>query len=190
MQLEDAIKNRKSVKKYSSKKPDWRKVIQAIDYARYVPMAGNQNVTRFIMIQDTDKIKKLASASSQNFIQEAQIVVAVISDGSTLNKHFDEFGEKYARQQSGAMIQNFLLALTEKKLATTWVGWYNEEKIKKILEVPEEMTVEAIFPIGIETEATKNDKPKRKPDLEGFIYFDSWENKEMTPPTRVREING
>ena len=39
MQLKDEIQKRKSVREFSSKKPDWRKIIHAIDYARFAPMA-------------------------------------------------------------------------------------------------------------------------------------------------------
>ena len=60
MKLRDAIESRASVRKFHHKKPDWRKVIRAIDAARFAPSAGNQFVMRFIMVSDEKKIKEIA----------------------------------------------------------------------------------------------------------------------------------
>jgi len=185
MQLTNAIKTRKSVKRFLDKKPDWRKIIKAIDMARFAPTAGNQFCLRFILIQDKKKIEQLSEASQQDFINKAHFVVAVVSDDTKLKQLYDKRGTIYARQQAGAAIQNFLLALTEQGLATTWVGHFVESQIKRTLELPSEINVEAIFPIGKQTKALAESLSKQKPDLENLLYFDKWKNKNMQPQTRV-----
>ena len=65
MQLLDAIKSRKSTKKFTGKKIDWRKIIQALEYTRFAPMAGNMFSLKFIIVQEEDKLKKLATACQQ-----------------------------------------------------------------------------------------------------------------------------
>ncbi len=71
MQLKDAVENRKSVRKFHHKKPDWRKIIRAIDSARFAPSAGNNFVIRFILVSDEKKIEKLGEASQQPFVGKA-----------------------------------------------------------------------------------------------------------------------
>jgi len=110
--------------------------------------------------------------------------VVVVSDDSRLIQSYDELGAKFARQQSGAAIQNFLLALVDLGLATCWVGYFDDTEIKRVLEIPEEVVVEAIFPIGKETKIKTSEK--RKVDLDNVLYFDKWENKKMVPLTRMR----
>jgi nitroreductase len=185
MDLKTAIKKRKSVKIFSPKKPDWRKIIRAIDAGRHAPFAGNQNTIRFILVSDKKKILELAKASQQRFVGDADYIVAVVTDDSQLMKLYKERAPRYAAQQSGAAIQNFLLALTELGLSTTWVGFFDNDNVKETLEVPEKLTVEAIFPIGIEGK-TSHVEQKRKLELENMIYFDVYKNKNMTPDTRVR----
>jgi nitroreductase len=183
----NAIKKRKSVKRFSNKKPNWRKVIRAIDAARFSPAAGNQFAMKFIMISDKETIQKLAEASQQEFVRDAHFVVVAVSDDSKLERSYAERASRYSRQQAGAAIQNFLLAAEEQGLATIWVGHFVEDQIKTILGIPEKMVVEAFFPIGHET-AIKGSEA-RKPELENILYFGKWGNKKMEPETRITSRN-
>ena len=178
MELDKAIKSRKSVKKFSKKKPDWRKIIEAIDGARYAPMAGNFFSLKFILVSDKEKIQKLSEASQQEFLANAQYVVVVCSNPSRTLNAYEERGKDYLKQQAGAGIQNFLLKLEEFGLATCWIGHFVDEQIKEILKIPKEINVEAIFPIGYENEIAKT-KQKRKIDLDNFLYFDKYGKRRM-----------
>lgn len=182
MNLKTAIKSRKSVRRFIDKKPDWRKIVRAIDAARYAPSAGNQFITRFILVQDKKKIEKIGKATQQEFVGKSNALVVVVNETSKLERLFKEKAKHYAGQQAGAAIQNFLLQLTEEGLVTTWVGHFYEDEVKLTLEIKDE-DIEAIFPIGIETKLKTHEKPTR--ELEEIIYFDKWKNKKMTPETRV-----
>lgn len=177
MELNKAIKERKSVRNFSSKKVDWRDIIEAIDYARLAPLAGNIPTIRFIIVDDKEKIKKLAEASQQDFFVKVQYVVVVCSDKSQCVRSYDERGNMYARQQAGAAIEHFLLKITELGLATCWVGAFYENQVKQILNIPDSIDVEAFFPIGYEMPPkTKQDK---KPDLDRLLFFNKWNNRYM-----------
>ena len=45
-----------------------------------------------------------------------------------------ERGRIYARQQAGAAINTLLLKLTDLGLQSCWVGSYDDEKIRELLE--------------------------------------------------------
>jgi len=183
MNLQDAIKKRKSVRRYFDKKPDWRKIIRAIDMARFAPSAGNNLVLKFILVSDEKKIVKLAEATQQDFVGTAKYIVVAVSDDSKLVRSYGDRGLRYAPQQAGAAIENFLLALTEQNLVTTWVGYFYDQQVKEILGIPENLSVEGIFPIGEETKIKTSEK--QKVELENILYFDKWKNKKMTPHTTV-----
>lgn len=176
MKFEDILRKRQSIRKYSSKKPDWRDLMEAINAARFAPMAGNIFTPRFIIVSDETKIERLKNSCAQDFVQDAQYVVVMISDPSLPNKSFEGSSEIYCRQQAGASIQNFLLKLTELGLSTCWVGLFDEELVKNNLKIPEHMYVEAIFPIGYPFEKVR---PKKKPDLENIISFNEYGKKKM-----------
>ncbi len=187
MQLKDAIKKRKSVVRYHHKKPDWRKIIRAIDVARYSPNADGQFVMKFILISDESIIGELAQASQQRFVGDARFVVVAVSDDSKLIRSYGKRGSRYSSLQAGASIQNFLLQLTEFKLVTKWVKYFSDVQVKRILKISDEFSVEGIFPIGIETKM--NTPEERRKDLENILFFDKWGVKKMKSETRIKLSN-
>ena len=183
MELDKAIKGRSSVKKFNSKKPDWRDIIECIDVARYAPMAGGSYSPKFIIVDDPEKIKQIAEASQQHFIATAHyVVVACSNQGRTANAYGKQ-GEIYSRQQAGSAIQNFLLKIEEVGLSTCWVGYFVESQVKKTLAIPEGINVEAIFPIGFEYE--KKRTRKAPIDLDRILYFNSYGQTKMNPPKKM-----
>ena len=79
-------------------------------------------------------------------------------------------------------MQNFLLKINEAGLATCWVGHFYDEKIKHLLRIPEEIEVEALFPIGYAMGTTRK---KRKIDLDSVLYFNEYKKKRMNPPKKL-----
>ena len=178
MQLKDAIEKRHSTRKFSNKKPDWRDILECIDAARFAPMAGDNFSLKFVIVDDEKSIKKLAEAAQQPFLKNTQYVVVVCSNPKRTKILFKERGEIYCRQQAGAAIQNILLAITDKKLATCWVGHFVEELIKRELKIPGEVNIEAMLPIGYEVGKSRR---REKIDFDRLLYFKTWGNKRMNP---------
>jgi len=177
MELDKVIQNRRSVRKFKERKPDWRRIIECIDSARFAPMAGNNYTLKFIVVDDEEKIKKIKESCQQDFIAQAKYVVVVCSNPSRTINEYGEQGKVFCRQQAGAAIQNFLLKITESGLSTCWIGYFVEEQIKKILEIPKDINVEALFPIGYESEKPKI--RKMKIELDRILYFNSYGNVHM-----------
>ena len=182
MDLDKAIQSRKSVRKFNSKKPNWRDIIECVDVARYAPMAGNNYTLKFIVVDNKEKIQMLADAANQSFITQAQYVVVVCTNPSRTVNAYGERGKKYCRQQAGAAIQNFLLKIQEKGLATCWVGAFVDDMVKRALNIPEDINVEAIFPIGYEYFKTK---PRPKIEIDRILYFNEYKNKKMKKPNKL-----
>lgn len=178
MELENAIKKRKSVKSYSGKKVGWREILRAMEYVRFCPMAGNQYSVKFIVVSDKDKIEKIGGAAQQSFVGDAEHLIVVVSDREKVNKLYDHYNKGFGAQQAGAVIQNLLLGLTEKKIASCWVGFFEDSIVKRELEIPESLVVEAIVCVGSESKA-KKESEKRKPDLESLMFFDKWGKRYM-----------
>jgi len=184
MELNKAIQERTSVKKFKSKKPDWRTILECINAMRYAPMAGNNFTLKTILVDDKNKIEKLSEASQQDFISQAKYVVVVCSNPSRTVNSYEKRGEIYCRQQAGAAIQNFLLKIQESGLSTCWIGHFVDKQVKRELKIPEEINIEALFPIGYELE--KKRTKKIKIDLDKFLYFNEYKNKKMN---KIKKLN-
>ncbi|HEA46253.1 MAG TPA: hypothetical protein ENH99_00540 [Candidatus Pacearchaeota archaeon] len=183
MDLDKAIQSRKSVKRFNSKKPDWRDILEAINAARYAPMAGNNYTLRFILISDKEKINKIAECAQQDFVSKAHYLVIACSNLSRVVNSFEERGETYTKQQAGAAIQNFLLKAEELGLATCWVGHFVESQIKRDLKIPKDVNVEAILPIGFEYQ--KKRTRKAPCELDKILYFEKYGQRKMKEPKKI-----
>lgn len=186
MQLRDAIKERKSTKRFSGKSVDLKKLIRMLDNLRSIPCAGNMYNLKYTIVQDSEKIKKIATAAQQDFINEAGAVIAVTGDRDKVKKMYDYNDKGFAAQQAGAAIQTLLLLLTEEKLDSCWVGFYDEGLMSEALGTKGQV-IEAVIPIGF---ATKNKKEKTdekvRPELGNIVFFEKYGNKKLEPATRVK----
>jgi nitroreductase len=182
MDLDKTIKARRSIRKFKSTKPDWREIIECIDAMRYAPMAGNNFSIKTILVDEETKIKEIADAAQQHFVGQAEYILVVCTTPSRTETSYGEKGKVFLRQQAGAAIQNFLLKITEKKLATCWIGYFSEKEIKRILNIPEEIQVEALFPIGY---SLQKPELKRKLELDAFLYFNEYGNKKMNKVQKI-----
>ncbi|MBS3055764.1 nitroreductase family protein [Candidatus Pacearchaeota archaeon] len=178
MDFDTLARKRRSVRNFNpNKKPDWKKVIDAIDTANQIPLAGNISILKFIMIEDREKIAKITDACQQDFIQDAHYIVVVCSKKEQLTRNFSGKGEMFTRQEAGAAIQNFLLKVVEDGLASCWIGHFSERILKRLLKIPKDWDIEALLPLGYEARARISSKPPIKPSIEDTVYFEEWKEK-------------
>lgn len=179
MELDKALKERHSVRRYTSKKPKWEDIIEAVDAANLAPIAGNIPTLRFILVNKRELIEKIAEACQQDFVTKAEYLIAVCSDTSQCVRSYRERGEIYSRQQAGAAIENFLLKITDTGLATCWVGAFVDDMVRRALSIPDSINVEAILPIGYEM--PPKSKQRRKRGLDEILFYNKWKEKYMKP---------
>ncbi len=171
MEFYDVIKKRKSVRKYK-KDPIPDDVLNRIlEAGRIAPSAKNIQPWHFIVIKDPDTKKKVAAACrDQMFMADADVILA----GCILQK------EAWARMggymSAGPVdltiaLEHMILAAAREGLGTCWIGAFVEQDVKKILNVPDDVTVLALTPIGYPAEEPKD--RGRKPISE-IISYDSW----------------
>jgi len=182
MELDKVVDKRRSVRKFKSKKPNWRDIVKAMECARKVPLAGNIPSIKFILVDDSEIIATLAEAAQQDFVAQCHYVVVVCSDKVDVVRSYNERGEIYAKQEAGAAIEQFLLKIVDLGLSSCWVGAFVDEQVKRALEIPDDVDVDAILPVGYEY---IKGKQKRKPDLDRILYFNKWRNKYMKPKPLV-----
>ena len=72
------------------------------------------------------------------------------------------------------------------KMAACWIGAFSDETIKNIINIPDNIEIEAILPIGYQPVFDKT-KQKRKPTLDNRIYFESYGNKHKKPYGKIGE---
>lgn len=182
MELDEAINSRRSIRSFKeTKTPPYSRIIDAIVAASKAPSAGNLPALKFILVTDKGKIKELSQAAQQDFIAKAPYIVAVCNDKKLLKKYYYSRSDSYAKQQAGAAIENFLLKVTDMNLACCWIGAFSDETAKRILKIPDDVDIEALLPVGYETEEIKQRKRTAKPEINSLVFFNEYKNKKLKP---------
>ena len=184
MDLDKVLKKRASIRYYTSKKPKYDKIIDAIEAANLAPSPGNLPILKFIIIEDENRIQQIAKACQQEFLQNAQVIVVVCSEPKRVKIMYGERADKYIKHHAGASVENFLLKITDMGLVSCWVGAFSEVTIKNILKIPDEINVEVVLPIAYKAKA---DKIKQKPKavLGEVVRFEDWNQKFQKPKRKT-----
>jgi nitroreductase len=172
MELVEAIKTRRSVRRFSDKPIDDDTIKQIIELGNLAPSAGNLQPRDFVVVKNQDIKEKLTQAAlNQKFIAQAPIVIVVCANMKRVTPYGNRGHELYTIQDTAAAIQNMLLVVVDLGLASCWVGAFNENMVVDILELPSYIRPVAILPIGYSD--TKGGSSSRIP-VEDLIRYERW----------------
>lgn len=154
MELNEAIKKRRSIRAYQTKDLPEKVVEKLIEVASYAPSAGNIQPWNFVIIRKAKVIMKLAQAAQQGFIEEAPLVIVICANEKRAEMGYGLRGKGlYCIQDTAAATQNILLTAYSLGLGTCWVGAFDEDQARKAVNAPKEMRPVAIIPVGYPNES-------------------------------------
>ncbi len=165
MDVFKAIKDRRSIRKFKSQDVEKEKIEKIILAGRQAPSAGNLQARDFFVITDSDTKEKLTlAAHNQTFITEAPYVIVVCTNEERIKPYGDRGTDLYMFQDTGASVQNMLLAAHAQGLGTCWVGAFDDKAVHEIMKLESHLWPVAIIPIGY-PEKGANERPKRDDDV-------------------------
>ena len=82
-------------------------------------------------------------------------------------------GIEYYQIDLGIAMEHIVLKAIELGLGTCWIGWFKEDKIREILNIPNKIKVSALLAVGYAADEPHK-KRVRKP-LEQIAFAESWE---------------
>ncbi len=177
MDLDKAIKNRRSVRSYKSTPITESDLKQIIEAGRWAPSSGNTQPLELVVTENEKEKKKIAkAANNQSFISEAPVVIVACANVPRTQKRYGERGKNmYIFQDTAAAIQNMLLKAYSLGYGSCWIGSFQNEKVENIIDAPEEIKAVAIVTFGIpeETPSTPN-----KRSSEEITHRNSFEKKD------------
>jgi nitroreductase len=172
MQLNTCIKKRRSIRSFKDKDVSKEKIQTIINYALHAPSAKNMQNWRFIIVRKKEIIKKLSQIHSYcSFITQAPVVIMACSDQTNCTYKPSDI------LSVAAAIENLLLGVTEQGLAACWtfVKDYEKEEVekkaKKILDVPDQIDILAMIPVGY---PNQQPKPKKVHKLSKVVHYNKW----------------
>ena len=175
MNFLEIIKTRRSIRRYINKPVEQEKINEILECARFAPSSGNIQNSRFIVVKKEEKRKRIAEAClNQYWIQTAPVLIVVCSDTKQIRRNYEKRGVKlYSIQNTSLAAQNIMLTAHSLNLGTCFISAFNEEAVKRILKIPEEIKIHIVITIGYSDE-----KPKvKKETIESLVFFEEWNKK-------------
>lgn len=175
MDIFQVIRDRRSIRKYKELPVEQEKLEQLLDAARLAPSWKNMQCWRFLVLKEREKIQALLDAfpddnPGKKALAMAPVVVVVCADPVDSGI---ENGIEYYIADTAIAFQQFCLAAHALGLGTCWMGWYDEELIKKAFAIPEMIRVVGVTPLGY---PDQEPKPRPRKELAEIAYFNEWEN--------------
>jgi len=151
MDLYDAIKIRRSIRKYKQKKVPMDVIKRVLDAARLAPSWANMQGVRYIVVTDKEQVEKVIDATSQKGkFASAPMFIVAISDAKWSGNNGDM---AYYMLDVGIALEHLVLAATAEGLGTCWIGFFDEERLKEVLAIKKSNRVVALTPLGYPDEA-------------------------------------
>lgn len=180
MDLSDAIKTRRSKRKYLDKDVPEEVIRKIIDSARHAPFGGppekSCQLLEFIIIRDKKTKEHLAlDYDDRQFIKEAPVVIAVCAD-KLKDPEYNDWDIT-----TSLAIENMLLTVHDLELGACFVTTFghnikhknDREKMIKILKLPKTIELIALIPIGHPDPSEKLEKKELR-SLDEMIHYERW----------------
>jgi nitroreductase len=168
MNVLSAIQGRRSIRKYSNKPIEDEKLLNVLEAARLSPSAINRQNWKFIVVKDSKIRKELTEAIGQPFVGEAPIILVCCG---TEPEGIMRGGQPRYTIDLSIATAYMILEAYEQGLGTCWLGSYDEGMVKKVLDIPENVRVVAITPLGYPAELPPQ---KSRKSLEDIISYDKY----------------
>ncbi len=148
MKVLEAIQKRRSVRKYKQDPIPEEALLRVLEAARLAPSGKNFQPWKFIIVKDKALKEKLARASAgQFFMAEAPIIIVGCGFPDKCYARMGRYMKSWSVDVTIAL-EHLILQAQEEGLGTCWIGSFEEEEVKAILNVPEEVKVLALTPLG------------------------------------------
>ncbi len=177
MEFMDVITSRKSVRDFLGKTVEEEKLMKILEAARLAPSWANKQGCKYVVVKNKATINELA-AGFTSWLNEAPVILAACIDPKDSGSHNKM---DYYLVDVGISMQQLVLAATDLGLGTCWIGGFDEARVKKILEIPGNVRVVALTPLGYPAPMSERSKTvrefvkasQRKP-LEDMVHREKW----------------
>ena len=179
MDLFQAIRERRSVRRYKTTSVSEEQLNTVLETARWAPSWANTQCWSFVVVRDRETKKRLADTLiSWNpaipAIKSAPILIVACAQlersGYYRGAPATDKGDWFMFDMGLAM-QNLTLAAHGLGLGTVHVGLFDAAKAAKIVEVPEGVAVVEMTPLGY-----PEDQPVAPPrkELSEFVFYEKY----------------
>ncbi|MGD9345907.1 MAG: nitroreductase family protein [Candidatus Aminicenantes bacterium] len=171
MSVLDIIRGRRSVRAYKKDPVPEVSLRRVFEAARLAPSGKNLQPWKFVVVKDSELKKKLAKASNdQNFIADAPLIIVACGYPDECYRSMGRYMRSWPVDVTIAL-EHLILQAQEEGLGTCWIGSFEEQAVKSLLKVPDDVKVLALTPLGYPDEVPGS---RGRKSLEEIVSYDSF----------------
>jgi nitroreductase len=174
MEFLELVNTRYSVRHYKSDSVPEKDLMSCLEAARLAPSASNSQPWEFIVIKTPKLRKRIAESTFSSLVsfnkfalQAPLIVVVLMKKGHMLAQIGASLqGTPYSLIDIGIATEHFCLQAAERGLGTCILGWFDEKKVRKLLEVPRSKKIALLITVGYPADSPK---PKKRKEMKAMV---------------------
>lgn len=170
----ELIARRESCRSYAGTPVEEEKLLRCLDAARLAPSACNGQPWSFLAVRTPTLAAQLAactqSAGMNRFTSACPCFVVLVEEKDSLTARAGARLKKqdFVSLDLGLAAAQFCLAATAQGLSTCMLGWFDEDRVRALLDIPGDRRVRLIICLGYAAE-TGAPRPKNRKPLDAVV---------------------
>jgi len=167
----ETVRHRHSVRRYQTTPIEDEKLHAILEMACAAPSAGDLQSYQIIVVSDHATREALRQATDdQAFISEAPVCLVFCADPERSATRFGERGRDLYALQDATIAATFAqLATVAAGMASTWVGYFDEQRVSDSLELDVGLRPIALLSLGYPAELPEPSSRRRMNEVVRMI---------------------
>lgn len=161
---------RYSVRNFEPQPIEKDKLQYVLEAARIAPSAANFQPWQFLVITESELLKKIQTTYHRSWFVTAPAVIIALGDHAR-GWHRASDGKDFTEIDVAIAVDHLTLAAAEKGLGTCWVCNFDAAKCCEMINAPENLEAIALIPIGYPVVEPRSAK-KRKP-MDDLVHWET-----------------
>ena len=182
MDFKSLVLARQSDRSYLDQPIEKDKLASILECARMAPSACNAQPWHIIVVDNPEIKNKVADATSEkllgmnHFTKQAPIHLVIIEEAANLTSNFGSWVKRkhFPLIDIGIVAEHICLAAASEGLGSCMIGWFDEPKVKRILNIPSSKRVLLIITLGY---AAKETRTKIRKSIDKIVSFNRYGEK-------------
>ena len=162
----ELVSSRYSVRAFKSDPVEQEKLQQVLEAARLAPTAGNRQAFQLFVIRTAGREDALKRIYGRDWFVQAPIVICAC--GFPERNWVRKDGKNYNDVDVAIVMDHVILAAADLGLGTCWIGAFDPDAAREVLELPEGVEPVAFTPLGYPADQLG---PKKRKDLSELVRY-------------------